>query len=310
MSKEKIYDIDIDDETIAKASKDGLDGGDAMDLTLEAKKNALDGIGHCLWHIRHHKDKDIDIHHAFHAFRDAAYHLNKYRKKRSMDPPVMGKAAPPIIMGKAMPPIVLDPGHGGEDTGAFRFIDQMREADINLAIAQKLKEMLIERGYDVEMTRDSDKTVELRERTDKTNQIDAQYYGEELISPFVSIHCNSYKNQRAYGAETWCFSKYDDADETQYTKGHYLATAIQRRMTPLFYDRGVRWIYDREMGRYIRRKLWVLRKTKRPAVIVECGFLSHDGDAKILSSEANLISIAERICNGIDEYMKRYYDET
>jgi len=44
-------------------------------------------------------------------------------------------------------------------------------------------------------------------------------------------------------------------------------------------DRGVKAIYDRNERRYIFRKLWVLRKTRRAAVILECGFISNAEDA-------------------------------
>ena len=50
--------------------------------------------------------------------------------------------------------IFIDPGHGGLD-GGCNFKDLV-EKDINLKIGLKLKEKLIEEGYDVLMTRIAD----------------------------------------------------------------------------------------------------------------------------------------------------------
>ena len=52
------------------------------------------------------------------------------------------------------PVIYLDPGHGGTDEGCAR--NGVREKDINLAIALLVKEQLIEQGYEVIMSRETD----------------------------------------------------------------------------------------------------------------------------------------------------------
>jgi N-acetylmuramoyl-L-alanine amidase len=169
--------------------------------------------------------------------------------------------------------IVIDPGHGGDDPGAVNAVNGLREADVALGIAHALKAVLDARPeYEVFLTRDGDETVPLSERTKLANRMDAH---------LVSIHCNAAEDPSAHGAEVWCFAK-TNADGTE-SEGYRLARAIQDELTALdLADRGAKAIYDRNERKYIGRKLWVLRKTARPAVLVECGFISNPDEAHML----------------------------
>ena len=51
--------------------------------------------------------------------------------------------------------VLLDPAHGGGDSGS-RISDSLLEKDITLALAFKLRSLLVARGFTVVMTRDSD----------------------------------------------------------------------------------------------------------------------------------------------------------
>jgi len=78
--------------------------------------------------------------------------------------------------------IYIDPGHGGNDPGAVA--NGLREKDLTLKIGLKLRDYLS--GYEnvqIRMSRTTDKTVSLSERTN-----DANKWGADL---FVSIHINA-----------------------------------------------------------------------------------------------------------------------
>ena len=174
-------------------------------------------------------------------------------------------------------PIVIDPGHGGDDPGAVSATG-LREADVTLRIAYVLKAILdTHPEFDAALTREGDRTVSLKARTDLANARDAH---------LVSIHVNAATDPRASGAEVWCFSDTDpDGGESA---GHRLARAIQGELVALgLRDRGVKAIYDRRQGKYVARPLWVLRQTRRPAVLVECGFLSNPDEAWLLGDDQN-----------------------
>lgn len=171
---------------------------------------------------------------------------------------------------------VIDPGHGGDDPGAVHPATGLREADVTLRIAHVLQAIMdTHPEFEAVLTRESERTVSLEQRTELANERDAS---------LVSIHCNSAQDPRAHGAEVWCFSQ-TDADGGE-SAGHRIASAIQRELVALdLRDRGVKPIYDRRARKYIASRLWVLRMTRRPAVLVECAFLSNPEEARRLGDE-------------------------
>ena len=171
---------------------------------------------------------------------------------------------------------VIDPGHGGEDPGAVQPGTGLREAHVTLEIAHVLQ-AITDTHAEVEavLTRDSDRMVELADRTELANARDAH---------LVSIHCNSAEDPRANGAEVWCFAE-TDADGSE-SAGHLIASAIQRELVALgLRDRGVKPIYDRRQRRFVGPGLWVLRKSRRPAVLVETAFISNPEEARLLGDD-------------------------
>ncbi len=94
--------------------------------------------------------------------------------------------------------IVLDPGHGGSDRGTIH--GGVAEAELTLDMAKRLRDILIARGWDVKLTRDTDVDVyaagdsahdELQARVDVANKAGARL--------FVSIHANAFINSGPYG---------------------------------------------------------------------------------------------------------------
>jgi N-acetylmuramoyl-L-alanine amidase len=174
--------------------------------------------------------------------------------------------------------LVIDPGHGGEDPGAVHAATGLREADVALRIAHVLKAILdTHPEFEAALTRDANRTVAFKERTDLANAREAY---------LVSIHCNAAGEARAHGTEVWCFAE-TDADGGE-SAGHRIGRAIQDELVALgLRDRGVKVIYDRRSGEYVARRLWVLRKTRRPAVLVECAFISNPEEARLLGDDLN-----------------------
>src|SRR5439155_154786 len=93
-------------------------------------------------------------------------------------PAPMDPAAFPLGVRK----IVLDPGHGGRDDGAMTEAG-LREKDLTLDVARRLRRLLLDQAFEVLMTRDRDEAVSLRQR--------AQFANAEGADLFVSIHVNS-----------------------------------------------------------------------------------------------------------------------
>jgi N-acetylmuramoyl-L-alanine amidase len=166
--------------------------------------------------------------------------------------------------------VVIDAGHGGKDKGAFR--SGVRESHLTLQMAQRLEVLLKRKGLKTAMTRRSDTFVSLGSRVATANRYRA--------AVFVSIHFNAYTDSRYRGVETFYGGP----------AGSKLARAIQTRLASRLKtrNRGVK-----------QRNFKVLRLTKCPAVLVECGFLSHGSERARCRSAAYQQTAAQAICDGI-----------
>lgn len=170
--------------------------------------------------------------------------------------------------------VCIDPGHGGSDPGAVN--GERYEKKATLAIAKKVGTMLTEKGYLVRFTRNSDKYLSLAKRCEIANNFDADC--------FVSIHLNAAENKKAQGFETW---RYQTVGNT--TKS--LAANVQKELIGATgaVDRGVKQT----------TAFYVLKKTKAPAILVECGFISNDEECKKLFSSSYQNKVANGIVKGI-----------
>ena len=72
------------------------------------------------------------------------------------------------------PLIIVDPGHGGTDEGCYA--DGVLEKDINLEIAKKLREELVESGYRVILTRETDTYMTKEQRAEAANRYSADAF--------------------------------------------------------------------------------------------------------------------------------------
>lgn len=180
--------------------------------------------------------------------------------------------------------VYVDPGHGGDDPGAVA--NGLREKDLTLVIGLKVGAHLQRLGFAVRYSRTSDTTKSLQARTDEANAWGADGY--------VSIHCNAYTDPAANGFEVW------HTIFTDQSTGDELARAIVKWMdllTPLV-NRGTK----SRAGSSGRDYYHVIRETRMPAVIVECGFITNPSDAAYLGSAEGQAAIAEAIARGVCEW--------
>ncbi len=83
--------------------------------------------------------------------------------------------------------IVLDPGHGGNDTGALSNDEQTEEKDITLSTAIKVKKALEDAGATVYLTHTTDELVQLGDICD---------YSEEKRQMSLSVYTQTLRNMR------------------------------------------------------------------------------------------------------------------
>ena len=192
----------------------------------------------------------------------------------------VGKTAQPVP-----PIIVLDPGHGGDDPGATA--NYLYEKDLNLDISLLARELFLQKGYDVYLTRLDDSPVELLDRADAANILGA--------AAFISVHNNSMPEdmpevaRKLYKGTTVLFN----------------AAAVQpaKDLAVLMCDELVRALQTHKYPLQDRPKLVVLNATWVPAVLAEVVMLPNPQDAKLISQRVYRLQAAEAIVNATDKYL-------
>lgn len=189
--------------------------------------------------------------------------------------PTWPKPRPSIAGPKALAgiKIVVDPGHGGRDPGA-RGLSALPEKTINLAVATKLAGLLTKQGAIVTITRDDDRFIPLDDR--------AAVADRTRTDLFVSVHADS--AQRAGASGTTIYIARDATVDSRRAAKRIVA-AMERAGIEC---RGLK-------GAGFR----VLVGHSRPAVLVECGFLTNWRDARDLNQPAYQSRIAAAIADGI-----------
>ncbi len=223
----------------------------------------------------------------------------------------------PLLKPDAVPPpgelklIALDAGHGGADPGAENRKLKLREKDLTLDLARRLKPLLEERGYRVLMVRDRDMrfsnspSVDLPKRAEVANQAGADLY--------LSLHFNALPgDSRVHGIETYAFtpsgqrstasSLHRSSDKTARPVNRHdhwnmvLAAAVHTRMVDELAaaDRG------------LKRARWaMLRELDCPGILVEAGFVSNEAEGRKIGTPGYRQRIARAIARGVDDYANR-----
>lgn len=220
--------------------------------------------------------------------------------------------------------IIIDPGHGGKDPGTLGY-GNLKEKDVVLDIAKRLKRLLEgSLNVDVQMTREKDEFVELRERSAFANRNAGKL--------FIGIHANSNPSSRASGMETYILGtartnedreiaekensviRYEDswapygdlsnenailvrmAQSSFEQESQELAALVQgnAKKTLNTRDRGVK-----QAGFY------VMVGTSMPKIYVEVGFISNKREARRLRTKDYRQKIAEAIFKGVEEFKRR-----
>ncbi len=219
--------------------------------------------------------------------------------------------------------IVIDPGHGGDASGA-KGPNGVREADVALSLALRARKLL-SRALPfarVVLTRDRDVDLSLEGRSALANALDADL--------FVSIHLNASSSpDDKGGVSTYVLDSTDDAaalrlaaqendtDESgvsalqlvlaslyrkdQVDRSLELAADVQRatliggrRVLPTLNDRGVK-----------KALFYVLVGARMPAILVEASFITRPEEAELLATDGYRQALAEGIADGIARYVQR-----
>ena len=188
--------------------------------------------------------------------------------------------------------IVIDAGHGGIDAGATGIITQNKESDLNLDISLKLGRHLKTLGINVVYTRTTqdglygttDSGYKRRDMEKRRSIVKSSC--SDLV---VSIHLNKFSDTRRRGAQVY----YQQNDNTSLPLAKSIQDVLNSNINIPQQGRG----FTPQQGDF-----WMCKITK-PAVIVECGFLSNEKDDLLFDSIEYREQIAYLIFDGIVSYL-------
>ncbi|MBI3598768.1 MAG: N-acetylmuramoyl-L-alanine amidase [Nitrospirae bacterium] len=231
-----------------------------------------------------------------------------------------GAPSPPSGSSSEIRTIVIDPGHGGDDTGAIGQM-RLRESDVVLDVSIRVTKLLRNRlRKEVIMTRETDIFIPLKDRTELANNKNADL--------FVSIHANAARRKTARGVETYLFGRATDeqalalaarenATDIKSAQGfqeiilndllrdfvlnealelaHYTQEAFVKTLMPSYptLSLGVK-----------KAPFYVLAHTKMPAILAEISFVSNRVEEQRLQEGSYRQKIAESIFQGIKGYIE------
>lgn len=194
--------------------------------------------------------------------------------------------------------VVLDPGHGGQDSGAM--CGTVLEKDLTLDVALRAELLLRAAGFTTVLTRDDDRYVSLAERASLGNR--------PPDSLFVSIHFNDDARPTASGVETYYALRQSAAWPGFFSwlpflqpaevaplteKSESLASFIQAALVER----------TRAVNRGIKpEEFYVIANVQHPAALVEGGFMTNKSDVTKLATSDYRQEIASAISDGVRRY--------
>lgn len=213
--------------------------------------------------------------------------------------------------------ILVDPGHGGSDLGAKR--SHFFEKDLNLKIAKRIR-FHLSKNHSAYLTRSTDVSLSLGKRAEMAEMVNADL--------FLSVHINASTSKEAAGFETYYLGNHKDSAikrieeiENKDLKGE--AHVVQQILIDLVVEKTIQTSkplaksihksISKSTGKRFKLKdrgvkagvFYVLAMSKRPAILLEAGFLSNSKELKLLQTKEFHESYAIAVAKGVEDYLKK-----
>lgn len=190
--------------------------------------------------------------------------------------------------------ICIDPGHGGDNNGTKSVLGDYFEKDYSLDWARRLRPLLERKGWRVVMTRTGDKALSIDERVAVADRFSADL--------FISLHFNS-AGPGAKGLETYCTTPrgmpstltrgYSDPMRVILPNNPY--NPVNMHLAAKVHNALIRNVKMEDRGIRRARFMSVIAKQKRPAILIEGGYLSDPKEARLIGSAKYRQQLAEAL---------------
>ncbi len=184
--------------------------------------------------------------------------------------------------------VVLDAGHGGIDGGSQGKVTGVFERDINLSISKKVESLLKTLNIEVVQTRTTEDGLYgafasgFKMRDMKARKAIIEEANPDLV---VSIHLNSFTSSTSKGAQVYYKPNSEISKELAEKMQNLFAKNLENSRTECF-----------------EGDFYILTCTKKPGILVECGFLSNPEEEQLLITDDYQQKVAYQIFCGIVSY--------
>ncbi len=221
--------------------------------------------------------------------------------------------------------VAIDPGHGGQDSGALGK-HKTKEKDVVLAIAKRLAKLIDkEPGMRSYLTRDRDVFIPLRHRIKRARNNNADM--------FISIHADAFKNTKAKGASVFVLSERGASSEAAQLladkenaadlaggisledKDDLLASVLLDLSQTASLEgslevantvlAGLKRVGNVHKKHVESAAFVVLKSPDIPSLLVETAFISNPDEERKLKSPSHQNKLARAMMSGIRSYFQR-----
>jgi len=199
--------------------------------------------------------------------------------------------------------ICVDAGHGWADGGAVSpYTDpdgkMITESDINLAISKELEKALIARGYKVVMIRENDTDIGpagiAADNICNVNRRVEWINSQKDLSLVISIHCDTFEGPVSASGTRIYFQNTvhpEIATLAQFIADHLANDGVAGKYPLTYPDAGSKFL--------------PLKASKTQSILVECGFITDEGDTNNLIDPSYQKNFAKAVAKAIDEFFQQ-----
>lgn len=187
--------------------------------------------------------------------------------------------------------ILLDVGHGGFDPGSIGVVGNVKESELNLAIARRVCDALAEKGYYVLMTRMGEYALADTKSADMSAR--TAIMKNDIFTLALSVHMNSFPSDKNVSG-TRLYYYYSNGMFS--SKGMTLAQSILKSICAVT---GQQYVD----GCVVGDDLMVVREPLCPSALIECGFVSNERELALLQQADYQQQIANGIAEGVANYL-------
>lgn len=196
--------------------------------------------------------------------------------------------------------VLIDMGHGGVDsngiyttapkkmyrfkTGEIAYEGEINR-DLGLILSFELSKMGIKNDFVIDPFNPED--IPLKERVNIINS-------EKEKHILISLHCNA-------GGGTG----YEQYTTKGITKSDEISNCIARSVSNSKFGLKKRWIHKKDNEYDKESQFYILRKTRCPAVLIECFFFDNKHDYDYMNDYENRLNIMKSIADGISSYISK-----